>query len=310
MIFNATIAGSSGFDVQTTNLGQITNSGIELKLDLTPVKLAKFKWDITYIFSKSNTIVDKLAPELGVAEYVINSAYETEFMAIPGEQLGTFRIPDYKYTPDGKIIVGDNGLPLEGDKILYATSVPDYKMSLINTFSSGGLSFSCLVDYQHGGSMYSNTANSAFWGGNGEQSITNDRRPWVIPNTVKEVVDGDGSVTYIENNTPVTGNNWHEYYASNTNKPIERNRIVDKTYFKMRELSLNYSLPSEWVSARGMSGITVGAFASNVFLWTPATNSFIDPETSTFGNDIEGLFGEFDGAPSVRNYGVKLNVLF
>ena len=309
LIFDATIAGSSGFDIQTTNLGQITNSGIELQLDLTPVMLGNFRWDLTYIFTKSNTILDNLAVELGVEEYEINSAYETEFLAIPGKQLGQFRIPDYKYTPDGKIVVGDNGLPLEGDKVLYATSVPDYKMSISNTLSFKGIALSFLVDYQKGGSLYCNTANSCFWGGNGEQTLTNDRRPWVIPNTVQEVTDNEGNVSYVENATPVL-NNWHEYYSSNTNNPIERNRIVDRTYIKLREASLSYSLPQSLAGKVKLSAINVGLFGTNLILWTPKENSFIDPEMSSWGNGIEGLFGEFDGLPQIRTYGIKLNASF
>ena len=309
LIFDATIAGSSGFDIQTTNLGQITNSGVELQLDLTPVKQPNFRWDLTYIFTKSNTILDKLSAELGVEEYVINSAYETEFVAIPGKQLGQYRIPEYKYTPDGQVIVGDNGLPLEGDKVLYATSVPDYKMSISNSFSYKGIILSFLFDYQQGGYMYSNTANSCMWSGNSEQSLTNDRRPWVIPNSVQEITGEEGAVTYVENATPVF-NNWHEYYNSNTNKPIERNRIIEKTYVKLREASLNYSLPKSIAEKVKLININIGVYGTNLFLWTPALNSFIDPEMSTFGNGIEGLFGEFDGLPQTRSYGIKLNVTF
>jgi hypothetical protein len=230
-------------------------------------------------------------------------------VAIPGEQLGQFRIPGYKTTSDGKIVVGDNGLPLEGDKILYASSVPDYKMSLTNTFSFKGINLSFLIDYQQGGHMYSNTANSCFWSGNSEQSLTNDRRPWVIPNTVREVTDEEGQVTYVENTTPVV-NTWHEYFNSNTNKPIEHNRIIEKTYVKLREASLNYSLPQSLVEKLKMTNINVGVYGTNLFLWTPVNNSFIDPEMSTFGNGIEGLFGEFDGLPQTRTYGIKLNVVF
>jgi TonB-linked SusC/RagA family outer membrane protein len=309
LIFDATIAGSSGFDIQTTNLGQITNSGVEMQLDVTPVKSGDFSWDLTYIFTKSNTILDELSAELGVEEYVINAAYETEFVAIPGEQLGQFRIPEYKYTPDGQIVVGDNGLPLEGDKMLYATSVPDYKMSLSNSLHFMGISFSFLIDYQQGGSMYSNTVNSCLWSGNGEQSLTNDRRPWVIPNSVQEITGEDGSVTYVENATPVH-NTWHEYFSSNTNKPIERTRILEKTYVKLREVSLNYTLPNSLVAKARLSSVNVGVYGTNLFLWTPALNSYIDPEMSTFGNGIEGLFGEFDGLPQTRSYGIKLNVSF
>ena len=157
--------------------------------------------------------------------------------------------------------------------------------------------------------MYSNTANSCFWSGNSEQSLTNDRRPWVIPNSVQEITDEEGNVSYVENSTPILGN-WHEYYNSNTNKPIERNRIIEKTYVKLREVSLNYTLPTSLVEKIRLSVVNVGVYGTNLFLWTPGLNSFIDPEMSTFGNGIEGLFGEFDGLPQTRTYGVKLNVAF
>jgi len=311
LIMEATIAASSGYSIQTFNIGQITNKGIELQLNLVPIDINNFNWEITYTFTKGNTILDKLSEELGVSEYVINSAYEAEFVAIPGEQLGMFRLPGYKYSPEGKIIVGDNGLAVEGSKELYGSSVPDYNMSLINTFSYKGLSLSFLFDYQKGGYMWSYTSNITFWSGSNEQSITNDRRPWVIPNSVVEVYDDKGKVIgYEENTTPIL-NNWHEYFSSNTNKPIERNRMVEKTYIKLRELSLNYVLSKSLIEkTKIFSSVSVSLYGKNLLLWTPADNSFIDPESSTFGNDLVGMFGEFGGAPSVRNYGIRLNLLF
>jgi len=309
LIMLATIASSSGYLSQTTNLGQITNKGFELQFMATPVKTKDFKWDINYLFTKSTTILDELSEELGISEYIINSAYEAEFVAIPGEELGQFRIPGYKKTPDGKIIVGDNGLPLEGDPILVGSASPDYNMSLTNNLSYKDFSLSFLLDFQKGGYMYSYTSSITYWSGNNEQSTINDRRPWVIPNSVVEVVDGAGNVSYAENATPIT-DNWHEYYSSNTNKPIESERIIEKTYFRLRELSLSYNFKKALIQNIGLSSAQLSLYGRNLFLWTPADNSFIDPETSTWGNDLTGMFGEFAGAPSVRTYGLKLNVSF
>ena len=309
LIMRADIAASSGYLRQWTNFGEIENDGFELSLDAKIIKLNDFSWNMTYNFTKSNTVLNSLNEEIGVTEYVVNSAYETEFVAIPGEKLGMFRIPDYKYTPDGKIIVGDNGMPKEGDKTLVGSSVPDFKMTAVNTFSYKDLTLSFLFDYQKGGKMYSYTSNITFWSGNNEQSTTNDRRPYVVPNSVQETTAGDGSVSYTENSTPIH-NNWHEYYSSNTNKPIERNRIIDKTYVKLRDLSLSYKFKTNTISKLGLSKASVSVFGRNLFLWTPEGNSFVDPELSTWGNGIQGLMGEFGGAPSVRSYGVKLNVSF
>ena len=310
LIMLANIAASSGYREITSNLGQISSDGIELLLNVSPVRTRDFDWDITYMFNKANMVLDELSEELGVTEFVINDAYEAEFVAIPGEQLGMFRIPDYKYSPDGKIIVGDNGLPVEGDKILIGSSVPDYNMSLTNTLRYKQFRFSFLFDYQKGGLMYSNTANATFWSGNSEQSTVNDRRPYVIPNTVIEIKDAEGNVTGYQENTIPVYNNWHDYFASNTNKPIERNRIIDKTYLKLREISLSYRLNQSVLDKTFLTSANISFFGRNLFLWTPADNSFIDPETTTWDNDIQGMFGEFNGAPSVRTYGVKLDVTF
>jgi TonB-linked SusC/RagA family outer membrane protein len=310
LIMLATIAASSGFTEMTSNLGQISNNGIELLLNVSPVKSKNFGWDLTYVFNKANMVLDKLDEELGVTEYVINNVYETEFVAIPGEQLGMYRIPDFKYSPEGKIIVGDNGLPVEGDKTLIGSSVPDFNMSLTNNLSYKGFKLSFLFDYQQGGLMYSNTANSTFWSGNNEQSTINDRRPWIIPNTVVEVKDAAGNITgYAENTTPVV-ENWHEYYSSNTNKPYERSRVIDKTFIKLREISLSYRFSKTLLEKTFLSSASISLYGRNLFLWTPAGNSYIDPETTTWDNDIQGMMGEFNGAPSIRTYGVKLDLSF
>jgi len=317
LIMLANIAVSSGYWEQTANLGQITNDGIELALDMTPVKLKDFTWNVIFIYNKANMVLDKLDADLGVTEYQINSGYDAEFMAIPGHQLGVYRLPDYKYADGttqanaaGKTIVGDNGLPVEGEPIIVGSSNPDFNMSLTNTLTFKGFRLSCLVDWQKGGLMYSNTAGATYWSGNNEQSTMNDRRPYVIPNSVKEVKNQEGNVTgYIENTTPIV-DNWAEYYSANTNKPIERSRIIDKTFIKLREVSLSYRFNKTLLDRTFLSSASLSVYGRNLFLWTPADNSYVDPETTTWDNDIEGLFGEFNGAPSVRTYGIKLDLSF
>ena len=310
LIMLANIAASTGFREITSNLGQLTNDGIELMVNVVPVRTRDFTWDFIYLYNKANMVLDELSAELGVSEYLINRAYEAEFVAIPGEQLGMYRIPDYKYSPDGKIIVGDNGLPVEGDKKLIGSSVPDFLMSFTNNMSYKGFKFSFLIDYQKGGLMYSNTANATFWSGNSEQSTTNDRRPYIIPNTVTEVKDAEGNVTGYEENTIPVVDNWHEYYNSNTNKPISSNRMIPRTFIKLREISLSYRFNNSILNKTFLSNANLSIFGRNLFLWTPAKNSYVDPETTTWDNDIEGLFGEFNGAPGVRTYGLKLDVTF
>ena len=39
-------------------------------------------------------------------------------------------------------------------------------------------------------------------------------------------------------------------------------------------------------------------------------NTFVDPETTSFGNDLQANFGEFSANPSSRKFGFNLNIKF
>ena len=45
-------------------------------------------------------------------------------------------------------------------------------------------------------------------------------------------------------------------------------------------------------------------------MWTPSGNTFIDPEVSTFGNDLIGKYGEFSANPTTRKFGFNVMVKF
>jgi hypothetical protein len=48
----------------------------------------------------------------------------------------------------------------------------------------------------------------------------------------------------------------------------------------------------------------------NLLLWTPEGQSYIDPEMTTFGNDLNADFGEYGAQPTVRSVSAGLRVMF
>jgi hypothetical protein len=48
----------------------------------------------------------------------------------------------------------------------------------------------------------------------------------------------------------------------------------------------------------------------NLLLFTPSDNHFIDPELTTFGNDLNADYGEFSAAPTTRSFGASLRFTF
>jgi len=86
--------------------------------------------------------------------------------------------------------------------------------------------------------------------------------------------------------------------------------LVDKTYLKLRSLVVSWELPKQWFNKIFLTGASISFFGNNLFLWTPKSNTFIDPESTSFGNDLEGNFGEYSANPSSRKFGFNVNVKF
>jgi hypothetical protein len=86
--------------------------------------------------------------------------------------------------------------------------------------------------------------------------------------------------------------------------------LVDKTYLKLRSVTITWDMPSKWFKNIFLTGVSVSLFGNNLWLWTPKSNTFIDPETTSFGNDLEGQFGEYSTNPTSRKLGFNVNIKF
>ncbi len=85
-------------------------------------------------------------------------------------------------------------------------------------------------------------------------------------------------------------------------------RVYDATNFKMKEISLAYTLPNELVRKYRIDNVTLSVIARNIFQWN-ASGRAEDPETafSGVGTDQGVLRATL---PSIRSYGFKLSLNF
>lgn len=310
-IFQVPLASSTGYRSQTLNFGEVTNKGVELQLKGTPIKTNDFRWDITYTFAKNNNEVVKL-PE-GLDQVVINGAYGIDFVAEEGKPIGVYYGEVAKTTEDGKIIVNSNGIPKTAEnKEEYGTAERDYTMGLNNSFTYKDFNLGFSVDYRKGGVMYAYTARINYFVGNATKTTYNDREPFIVPNSVQEFdTDGDGIPdTYVENTAQIDRANIFTYWNQTDNNMMSQEHVLDKTFLKLRDVTFSYNLPDKWFSKTPISTASFGLYGRNLLIWTPEENNFVDPEMSTFGNDLFGAFGEFAGAPTARSFGFNLNVTF
>ncbi|WP_339712037.1 SusC/RagA family TonB-linked outer membrane protein [uncultured Kriegella sp.] len=296
---------STGYLQITGNYADVSNKGIELALGLTPVLTENFKWNIGYTFTKNDNEVTDLR---GLDRFVINSAYGTSFNAEEGRPLGVFRFRGPAKTADGQYIVDANtGFYVQDEEEQdLGTSQRDFVMGLKNTFTYKNVSLSFGLDWKEGGEMYSYTNRLLGFTGNSIATTYNERNPFIVPNSV--VDDGNGN--YSENTTPIDFDQVTNFWGTGSNPAIEHTHVIDKTFIRLRDLSLSYKFPTDAVKAIGLSAASVSVYGKNLFLWTPDENPYVDPEVTTFGSDLASEFGEFAANPAQRTYGAALKLSF
>lgn len=297
---------ATGYSSQNANLGKIRNHGFEVSLSVVPVRISDFTWTLNLNWTKNWNKVIELPDELGNEVLIYGFQGGTGLYAIEGKEIGVFKA--YKALTDdqGRIIVNSNGIPQNTTELVECGSINNlYQMGVGSTFSYKGLSLSVDFDIRKGGVLYSRTKSIAYFTGNAIQTAYNDRNPFVIPNSVKVAEDG----SLVENDIPVTATQLYNYW-NNGALDMGSGELVDKSYVKLRSVVLRWELPRKWLAKTFLTGASISFFGNNLLMWTPSSNTFIDPEVSTFGNDLEGNFGEYSASPSSRKFGFNVQVKF
>ena len=309
-IFTLPVDPASGYSSMVTNFGKVNNKGIELLVNFVPIQTRDFRWELGFNYAKNKNKVVSMPASLEGGMVNINSfsagndaVYMRAVEGLPMGELFTY-LP--QYTDDGKMIVGSDGQPLLGDEVedTGKNVNPDWTGGVTTAFSWKGLTLSAALDIRKGGYMFSRTKNLMQFTGNGYMTTYNDRNPFVIPNSVY----ADGT----ENSSPIylldsSYQDWYNNYGMGEGGEFY---LMDRSFVKLRNITLSYQLPRSLVSKLYLSEITLSAFANNVFTWTHKANHYIDPETSSYGNDLGGLFGETYSNPSCRIFGFNLGVKF
>lgn len=129
--------------------------------------------------------------------------------------------------------------------------------------------------------------------------------PGVIPE-----FDDQGNLTgYFEN----LGQEGTRFIPIASNYPWDFGRasIFDASFVKLREISLTYQFPNEWLSGAKINNLALSLYSRNIILWTKADVG-IDPERAfqpTSGGWKQGI-ERYNVTPFVLPIGIKLSANF
>jgi TonB-linked SusC/RagA family outer membrane protein len=299
LITEATLDPATGYSRTYVNIGQMTNRGIELELHVVPVRTSRFKWTLTGIFTKYESVVDELG--MGLDKVLINGFTDLGNYAIAGEPYGVMLGYSIARDDAGNFLIDGNGNFLQSDEaVIIGNPHPDFETSFINRMTFGGFSFNMQWDYRQGGDIYSETVNTLLGRGMTKDTDFDRLQTFVMPG-----VRDDGSPNEIQ----ITATDaYFDNFGSQA--PSEVN-VIDGTTVRLREISLSYSLPKHWLDKTPFGRIEIAVMGQN--LWFKAINF---PKYMNFDTDVlslgvgNGLGFDFITGPSSTRYGASIKVTF
>jgi TonB-linked SusC/RagA family outer membrane protein len=298
LVVNRVLASSTGGNSIVNNVGEMTNKGVEIGLNVTAIKKKDFSWDLGIIYNRNRNKITKL----GSPTVAINNSAGAPVFLIEGQPASVFYGFPYAKNADGSYLLTPQNLPqrergtqvnttdfttLRDDKgqpsfaagstfvrTIIGNANPDWTGSLINTLTYKKASLRFMLDAVQGNEVF-----------NADKRTRNNV--------------GIGDIAQKE----MTGELPRGYVFSLVN--IEEYRVDNGSFVKLREIGLTYQLPN---LVKGMSNFNVSLTGRNLYSWDKYNG--YDPETNAGGNSdlLRGV--DFGNVPIPRSYQLQLTASF
>jgi len=291
-IFPVPLAGSTGASYYMTNGGKIHTNAHEATLNFNIIRQNDWDWSIGANFTKISNYVDALAP--GVESIFLGGFVTPQVRAGIGYTFPVIYGTAYKRNDKGQVIVGADGIPLQGADTVIGSASPDFILGGNTKLRYKNWTLTAVVEWKSGGQQYSGTTNLLDnYGASKLTADARDRNSVIFKDAVKE----DGT----PNDIVVTGYSNIQNYYQRLNL-IDESSIYGSSFVKLREIALKYQ-----AIKTAKFGLSINAFARNILLWT--NNPQLDPESSQGNTNMAGAFERFT-LPQTSSYGLGVNIQF
>ncbi|GHU98296.1 SusC/RagA family TonB-linked outer membrane protein [Bacteroidia bacterium] len=323
----------SGLQSQTRNVGSINNRGIELTLNLVPVKTHDWTWTVDFNISRNvskilnigiqdwkgistgwNGSVDDGYLQVGkpigqwyglvfqgvwqtqaeIDHAVIEGVLDPSFQVKPGQGKYYDRNGDGRITSDDRLVIGCAEPKFIGG---LTTAVRWKDLTLTATFA-----YSYGNDIFNGSSYYlegtQGTNNAYAWTAGQE---------WMPRLYHWDKVTGRGDLFHAGNASTTLP------FSNNQITPVSlpvSSWIEDGSYLRLADISLSYNLPKKWVNKVSIRNVKVFVSGNNVFCWT--NYSGYDPDVNVSNGMAAYLMPglDFYSYPRARTFMGGINITF
>jgi TonB-linked SusC/RagA family outer membrane protein len=291
------VAFSSGFTTLIGNAGEVENKGVEVLLNLSPVRKEQLNWDIDINFASNRNTVLELFEGIPFLPLPGSGLTSTQNVVISGQPYGVIFGTRWLRDDSGNILIDDNGYPIvDSERGIVGDPNPEWRMGIRNSLSWKNWSLSFLFDIRRGGDLFNGTRG--VMRNLGIHADTESREEEVI---IEGVRQSDGQV----NDVPIRLD--ENYYSRYPFAGVSEAVVEDASFVRLRDLTLRFNLPSVWLDASFFSGGSIAFTGRNLLLFTDYSG--IDPETNLSG--ASNSFGrDYFNAPNTRSFGVSFNFDF
>lgn len=270
IIPGVSIAPSTGYNGTTVNTGVMQNKGIEVLLGLVPVKTKDFNWNVTLNFTRTRNKVLSIYGDLEQ----IGNGFTT---IIKGQPYGTIYGTRYARNTEGKLLIGDDGLPYaDATQGVLGDINPKWTGGITNNIRYKQFNLSFFFDVKKGGDIQNNVDGYGYF--YGTPKVTENRGPRVVPGIIES--------TGLPNTISVNGQAYYQRINGITESVIQ-----DGTYIKLRNVSLGYTLKPSWLKGSPFKTVNLSVTGRNLWIYAPHFTGG-DPEVSSFGssNGSQGIY--------------------
>ncbi|MEO5890791.1 MAG: SusC/RagA family TonB-linked outer membrane protein [Ferruginibacter sp.] len=338
-ISSQSISEASGLNYFVTTGLTTKRTGAEMTLMGAPIQKKNFHWDVLINWATYKEVYAKFAG--GVTELGNGTPYPNRIGDRVDRLFGSLEAT----TPDGKVIHDESGFPIYLPKAQYVGHAdPDWSWGIYNKFAYKSFSFSFQFDGMVGGKLQDYVLRKLTEGGRGENTNTGtigearayESIHWgdagyagavdangipMLSGDGVQVVGGSGLIQF----DPVTGvitngkslnfaqnktaTFWIQDYVSSRYNNVQHT-MVSKTYAKLREVVISYSLPGKWLG-KSISKIDVSLVGRNLLYFFPSAFHDIDVDQYPGRDQFNTIRRENNlQTPTTRSFGFNLNVVF
>ncbi|KAA6341284.1 TonB-dependent receptor SusC [termite gut metagenome] len=339
LLYNKPVYATTGNTVIQSNIGTIENKGLEFGIN-GKILTGDFKWDlggnISYVKNKLLSLID------GVDQYIVPSSGSnllggTMHILKNGEPVSSYYMLKmngiYQYDEDvpaklyakgvraGDVIYDDisgDGDISDADRQIVGKATPDFVGGITSNMNYKGFDLSIFSQYSIGGKIV-----SAWKGVNGVEGTDHlglayasvkvpDKSESVEQffNISKEVAthywQGPGSSNTVPRPVRL---GVHTGYNYDYNVLTSTRYLEDASYFKIKTVTLGYTLPQTWLERIKIASLRVYVSADNLFTFTKYSG--YDPESSYTGTPGAANYGvDFGLQPSLRTFAAGVSLKF